>query len=273
MWGIIPAAGAGSRIQPLAFSKELLPVGSQISEGQERPRAVSEYLVERMILGGANKLCFVISPGKADILEYYGSRLWGADLAYVVQSQPSGLCDAVFHAAPLIPPEEDVVIGLPDTIWTPVDALRDLPSGVLSFLLFPVTRPELFDAVLTDSEGRIREIQVKRPDAASNWIWGAFKMPGSTFHQLHTMWRRPERRDEYFGTLINAWIAEGNEALGVRSGGEYVDVGTLNGYRHAIQMLARGPLAANGGVRPSSGRTEEDSQPGRWSDDHVDTAA
>ena len=25
MWGIIPAAGRGSRIQPLAFSKELLP--------------------------------------------------------------------------------------------------------------------------------------------------------------------------------------------------------------------------------------------------------
>lgn len=273
MWGIIPAAGAGSRIQPLAFSKELLPVGSQISEGQERPRAVSEYLVERMILGGANKLCFVISPGKADILEYYGSRLWGADLAYVVQSQPSGLCDAVFHAAPVIPPEEDVVIGLPDTIWTPVDALRDLPSGVLSFLLFPVTRPELFDAVLTDSQNRIQEIQVKRPDAASNWIWGAFKMPGSTFHQLHMMWQRPERRDEYFGTLINAWIAEGNEAFGVRSGGEYVDVGTLNGYRHAIQMLARGPLAVNGAAHPSSAQTQGDFESGRWSDDHVDTAA
>ena len=29
MWGIIPAAGNGSRIQPLAFSKELLPVGSR----------------------------------------------------------------------------------------------------------------------------------------------------------------------------------------------------------------------------------------------------
>jgi glucose-1-phosphate thymidylyltransferase len=32
MWGIIPAAGKGSRIQPLAFSKELLPVGAR-SEG------------------------------------------------------------------------------------------------------------------------------------------------------------------------------------------------------------------------------------------------
>ncbi|HEX6987660.1 MAG TPA: hypothetical protein VF170_19935, partial [Planctomycetaceae bacterium] len=85
MWGVVPAAGAGSRIQPLAFSKELLPVGSRIEAGVERPRAVSEYLVERMILGGATKICFVISPGKSDILEYYGSRLGPAALSYVVQ--------------------------------------------------------------------------------------------------------------------------------------------------------------------------------------------
>ena len=38
MWGIIPAAGAGSRIQPLAFSKELLPVGSRFDGETERPR-------------------------------------------------------------------------------------------------------------------------------------------------------------------------------------------------------------------------------------------
>ena len=42
MWGIIPAAGAGSRIQPLAFSKELLPVGARTGGDGERPRAVSE---------------------------------------------------------------------------------------------------------------------------------------------------------------------------------------------------------------------------------------
>ena len=33
MWGIIPAAGNGTRIQPLAFSKELLPVGSRFGMG------------------------------------------------------------------------------------------------------------------------------------------------------------------------------------------------------------------------------------------------
>lgn len=237
MWGIIPAAGAGSRIQPLAFSKELLPVGSQMRDGQERPRAVSEYLVERMVLGGANKLCFVISPGKTDILEYYGSRLWGADIAYVVQPAPGGLCDAVFRAAPLIAPDEQVAIGLPDTIWSPQDALLRLPDHQLSLLLFPVQNPELFDAVITGDDGRVRAIEVKKKDAASRWIWGVIKMPGSTFHALHKLWLRPERHDEYFGTLINQWLAEGGEAFGVAAGDEYVDVGTLHGYRRAIQLL------------------------------------
>src|SRR5437868_2061835 len=72
MWGIVPAAGAGSRIQPLAFSKELLPVGSRLDGTTERPRAVSEYLVERLVQAGAEKICFVFAPGKSDILEYYG---------------------------------------------------------------------------------------------------------------------------------------------------------------------------------------------------------
>src|SRR3982750_2095673 len=111
MWGIIPAAGIGSRIQPLAFSKELLPVGSRVDGAIERPRAVSEYLVERMLLAGADKLCFVISPGKSDILEYYGAGVSGAEIVYVVQPGPGGLCDAVFRAVPFIPPHEDVLVG------------------------------------------------------------------------------------------------------------------------------------------------------------------
>lgn len=237
MWGIIPAAGAGSRIQPLAFSKELLPVGKRTENGIERPRAVSEYLVERMIAGGADKLCFVISPTKTDILQYYGARLWGADIAYVVQPAPSGLCDAVFRAASLIQPHEAVLIGLPDTVWSPSDALAQLPDTTLSLLLFPVDQPELFDAVSTDSYGNLLSIHVKQSHPPSRWIWGAIKMPGHIFHQLHDLWCRTERRDEYFGTLINAWIAEGGRALGIRAGRQYVDTGTLHGYRSAIHLL------------------------------------
>ena len=80
---------------------------------------MSEYLVERFIIAGAKKICFVISPGKSDILEYYSANYRGAEFAYVVQPRPAGLCDAIFRAIPLIHPEEEVAIGLPDTVWFP----------------------------------------------------------------------------------------------------------------------------------------------------------
>jgi dTDP-glucose pyrophosphorylase len=237
MWGIVPAAGSGTRIQPLAFSKELLPVGSRREDGMERPRAVSEYLVERMTRAGANRICFVISPTKSDILRYYGSRFGTASLVYAVQSEPRGLCDAIFQAAPLVAPAETVLIGLPDTIWFPDDALCALPPDRLALLLFPVDRPELFDAVVTAPDGRVLEVRVKQPEPASFWIWGAFKMPGAVLHDLHELWRERRRRDEYLGTLINAYIARGGQAYGMRIGRAYVDVGTLNGYREALRLL------------------------------------
>ena len=238
MWGIVPAAGRGSRIQPLAFSKELLPVGSRLDHGIERPCAVSEYLVERMIHGGADKICFVISPGKSDIMEYYGAGYGDATIAYVVQPQATGLCDAIFRATPLIPPHESVMVGLPDTIWFPETALAALPDDRLSFLLFPVDRPEFFDAVVLDEANRVREIQVKQADAASRWIWGAFKMPGRVLKELRALWLKRSRQDEYFGTLVNAFLAQGGEAVGVKAGRSYVDVGTLHGYRAAIGLLS-----------------------------------
>ena len=165
MWGIVPAAGQGTRIQPLAFSKELLPVGSRVDGGGvERPRAVSEHLVERMVRGGATKILFVISPLKSDILRNYGASYGPASVAYAVQERAAGLCDAIFRAVPFVRPDEPVLVGLPDTVWFPEDALRRLPDDRLSFLLFPVDRPEFFDAVDTDAEGRVREVQVKRPE-------------------------------------------------------------------------------------------------------------
>jgi glucose-1-phosphate thymidylyltransferase len=235
MWGIIPAAGIGSRIQPLAFSKELLPVGSYIDGSIERPRAVSEYLVERMVKAGVDNICFVISPGKSDILDYFGGCSLSATIFYAVQETPTGLCDAVFRTLPLIPPAEQVCIGLPDTIWFPETALADLPDEYLSLLLFPVEHPERFDAVITDDNSTVLEVQVKSPSPLSTWVWGAMRMPGFVFHDLHRIWT--ERRDEYLGTLINEYLAQGGRADGFKLGESYVDVGTLNGYREAARIL------------------------------------
>ena len=241
MWGIIPAAGKGSRIQPLAFSKELLPVGGQSHNGVERPRAVSDYLVERLVIGGATRVCFIIGPGKSDIVEYYGAAAHSVPVCYVVQPQPAGLCDAIFRALPLIHPSEQLLVGLPDTIWFPEDGLRRLRDDQLSFLLFPVERPEFFDAVVADEDGSVSEIQVKQPDARSHWVWGAFKMPGVMLQRLFDLWCERDRQDEYIGTLVNAFLARGGRAWASRAGSSYNDVGTLEGYREAMLSLRSVP--------------------------------
>ena len=245
MWGLIPAAGRGTRIQPLGFSKELLPIARRLDNGAERPRAVSEFLVERLIAGGATKLCFVISSGKSDILEYFGGSIRGVPVCYVVQPEPAGLCDAIFRALPLVYPDEPVAIGLPDTIWFPENGLAALPDDELSFLLFSVDHPEYFDVVITDAFGNVQRIDVKPSAPQSSWIWGAFKMPGGTLAELFELWQTRRPRDEYFGTLVNAYLAQGGGARAFHVGTHYVDVGTLGGCRQAAILLQeRGELPA-----------------------------
>jgi dTDP-glucose pyrophosphorylase len=241
--GIVPAAGAGSRLQPLAFSKEMLPVGSTFDEhGVERPKAVSEFLVERMLQAGADRICFVISPEKTDIIPYYARHSASRRFCYVVQERPSGLCDALFRAMQVMRDDEEVLIGLPDTVWFPPGGFSLLPEQQLSFLLFPVDEPHRFDAVLT-VDGVVTEIQVKAEHPDTNWVWGAFRMPASAFRALHTLWSEPDRGDEYVGTLVNAYLRRGGRAVGVQAGERYYDVGTVDGYRSAIHAL-RPPLVS-----------------------------
>jgi len=246
MIGIIPAAGAGQRMQPLGCSKELLPVGSRVIDGVERPKAVSEYLVERIIAAGATQICMVISAEKSDIVRYYAERSYAADIFYVVQQRPMGLCDALFRAEPFAQLHEEVLIGLPDTIWFPENAyLRALDHSVASvnLLLFPVNNPSAFDAVIGNQEGLVSRIVVKQPIPASNWIWGAMTMPGQTLRALRLLWESRHRGDEYLGSLLNAYVEAGNVIHGLRLGETYMDVGTLAGYRAALDYLRGTPTS------------------------------
>jgi hypothetical protein len=80
---------------------------------------------------------------------------------------------------------------------------------------------------------------VKQQNAASDWVWGAFKLSGRHFADLHQLWNDRSRSDEYFGTLVNAYLANGGIAYGVKRGEVYVDVGTLHGYREAVRVISR----------------------------------
>ncbi|HEU5452127.1 MAG TPA: sugar phosphate nucleotidyltransferase [Terriglobales bacterium] len=242
MLGVIPAAGAGQRIQPLGCSKELLPVGSRSIEGVERPKAVAEYLVERMIAAGATQICMVISAEKSDIVRYFAERDYAAEIFYVVQKSPRGLCDALFRAEPFARDRSQVLIGLPDTIWFPENAFRPaidaLATAGVGLVCFPVLDPAPFDAVVSDDLGFVERVDVKQKDAPSHWIWGAVTATGEAFHDLKLLWEARHREDEFLGHLLNAYIGAGNAVRAVHVGERYMDVGTVEGY-HAAQDYLR----------------------------------
>jgi glucose-1-phosphate thymidylyltransferase len=243
MIGIIPAAGAGQRIQPLGCSKELLPVGARVIDAVERPKAVMEYLVERMIAAGADQICMVISGEKTDIVRYFAERNYAAEIFYAIQNQPRGLCDALFRAEPFAQTHREVLIGLPDTIWFPENAYRtslDLhPRAEVNLVCFPVRDAAAFDSVVSDDNGYVRRVDVKVRDYESLWIWGAVITTGAAFRDLKRLWESRHREDEFLGHLLNAYIEAGNSVRASHVGEVYMDVGTLAGY-HAAQDFLRG---------------------------------
>jgi dTDP-glucose pyrophosphorylase len=244
MLGIIPAAGAGQRIQPLGCSKELLPVGSRTVAGVARPKAVAEYLVERMIAAGATQICMVISAEKTDIVRYFAERQYAAEIFYVVQQTPRGLCDALFRAEPFARHQRQVLIGLPDTIWFPENAYRhalDNTDGAgINLVCFPVLDPSAFDAVVSDELGYVQRVEVKLNNAQSHWIWGAVTATAEAFHALKLLWDARHREDEYLGHLLNAYIEAGNMVRAAHVGEHYMDVGTVEGYHAAQDFLRSG---------------------------------
>jgi glucose-1-phosphate thymidylyltransferase len=56
--------------------------------------------------------------------------------------------------------------------------------------------------------------------------------------ELFELWKQRNCVDEYFGTLINAWVDQGGEAFGFRAGSSYLDVGTMDGYLKTIKILS-----------------------------------
>jgi len=72
-----------------------------------------------------------------------------------------------------------------------------------------------------------------------SWILGACKMPGGIMTELFHLWCERDRRDERFGTLVNAYLASGGSARAFPIGTGCVDVGMLGGWGNAAHTDVR----------------------------------
>jgi dTDP-glucose pyrophosphorylase len=130
-----------------------------------------EYLLERMVVAGADSIRVAVRPEKTDVSAFASS--FGA---VVVRGHPRSVSESLLLAASGLDDDDIVLFGFPDTIWTPVDGFVPLTEMVnkgepLALGVFESPYPERSDVAILGSDGRIVRIDVKPDRADSELVW------------------------------------------------------------------------------------------------------
>ena len=114
MWCVIPAAGRGTRLGPLAQGrpKPLLPVAG---------RPLLLYVLDR-IPSAVTRVCLVVGPEDGAVRQAVGDRHGGRPIRFVTQRRPRGVAHAVARARGVVEGSFLVVMG---DVWyeRPIDGL------------------------------------------------------------------------------------------------------------------------------------------------------
>lgn len=253
--GLMPAGGLATRIAPLPCSKELYPVGFRsVDEGRSvRPKAVCNYLLEKMRLAGATKAYIILRQGKWDIPAYLGDgAMLDMRLAYLMMNLPFGAPYTLDQAYPFVQ-EALIAFGFPDIIFQPDDAFVRLltqqatTSADVVLGLFPTDQPQKMDMVDLNDEGQIRQIVIKPLHTHLRYTWIIAVWTSTFTHFMHeyliaaqTEYAQDnglsKQRELFVGDVIQAAIEAGLQVETVFfPDGSYLDIGTPEDLVKAIQ--------------------------------------
>lgn len=238
--GVIPAAGRGERIGPLPGSKELFPIGfgETMADGKLRqyPKVISQYLIDQMIRSGVEQIYLIISHGKNDLIQYYGSgQRSGVSIAYLIVEQMWGMPFSIDQSYSWVK-EATVVFGMPDTIFTPSNALLLLlehhqdSKADLTLGLYPTKESWRFGMVEFDGDNRATHCIDKPANSSLKNMWGNACWEPAFSELLHNeiraLGQSPEKEivlGDYFQKAIDVGM---NVRVVPFSHGEYLDIGT-----------------------------------------------
>lgn len=206
--GVIPAAGSAQRLQPLPCSKEVYPIGGL---------PVMDCVVERMRAAGCGELRVVTRPDKPDVVAH--ARELGA---IVIEGEPASLAQSLALGLRGLDDSEVVLVGLPDTIWDPVEGfvsllehLGDRAAAVLG--VFESDAPERSDVVVLDEGGFVRSVHVKEARPPGRLVWGCAAAKVAALAGLE----RHREPGHHFAALAAA-----GRLRAVRFPGKLIDIGT-----------------------------------------------
>ncbi len=244
--GVIPAAGLASRLGPLGYPKELLPITYVAGDGGHlRPMPVIEASFRQLREAGVGRALVITSDRKPELMQYLGNGGGiGLDLAFLQQARADGLASAVALALPWTRGANACLL-LPDTIVRPESALKqvralfesakaDLVLGVL-----PTEKPKELGPVRFDTAMRVIEVQDKpvETDLDNSWAMAAW---GQAFAELLSQSVKQNPAIALGGVFQQAVDAGLNVRAVWFPGGAFYDVGTPKGLAEALPQFLQG---------------------------------
>ncbi|MET8053274.1 MULTISPECIES: sugar phosphate nucleotidyltransferase [unclassified Streptosporangium] len=259
--GLVPAAGRGTRMAPLRYPKELLPIVYEQAEGGARLRPVAEYALESLAGAGVGSAIVVVAPWKLEVVAYLGDgRHLGVDIAYLLQEEARGLACALDLARGWTR-GRDVVFVMPDTVFTPPDALTRLrhvyeeTGADLALAVFPTPDAHRLGPVILRGD-RVHRVFDKPADPPVMNTWGAAIWGDAFARLLHegllqdTREKAPQNDshrngEPVLGHYFDLAVRSGLRVRAVEfPGGAFQDVGTPLAVRRSMEgpsLLAVGP--------------------------------
>lgn len=160
MIGIILAAGKGRRLMQdtgIDQSKALLVVNH---------KRLIDYALENLELMQVEKIYIVVGEHKSEVVEAVGDNYRGIPIAYVIQSEPIGLMNAISKVLPFC--DTGAVLQLSDEVFIDVNTtfLKSFQNQTADFLCGIIheryqERIKENYSVLTDARGYILQTHEK----------------------------------------------------------------------------------------------------------------
>ncbi|WP_018921896.1 glucose-1-phosphate thymidylyltransferase [Salsuginibacillus kocurii] len=224
MKGLILAAGKGTRLRPLSYTKPkpLLPVANQ---------SVINYGIEQLYNLGIREVGVVIHPSQEDIFKRYLQINYkkGIHVHYIFQHEQKGISHAIGEAQSFIGSEPFVVLLGDNLIDESLTLLKDQfnKNGVHgAVMLSEVNRPQDYGIAEIKNE-RIINVQEKPQAPKSNLaVIGVYMFDPAIFTAIQSI--SPSARGEYEITDVIQWMIDNGCTVNyVKTDKPTFDVGTM----------------------------------------------